>query len=364
MTKIAWWRTDVPASASARVAAAVADEHLSHGPIASELESRLATAFGTPYAVLAPSGSAALLMTMMALGIGPGDEVIVPNITWIATAHAASMLGATVVLADTRPDLPLLDVDAVAGLITPRTKAICPVHLNGRAVDMTTLNALARRHGIHVVEDACQAAFSRTPQGMLGTLGDAGCFSLGVTKLMTTGQGGVVVTRDPALYEALNVLRFHGVVADPLGRESYRRPGFNFKFSDILAALGIEQLDTVPTRIAHVTRIYERYAEALEALPYLRLLPVNRAGGEVPLWTEVEVPERESLMADLAKDGIQTRRTHPVLDAAAHLGNNPGPFPNAARQSREGLILPCGPAQKMESVEHTIAALRRWRPST
>lgn len=357
-----WWRTKIDEGARARITAAIDGENFSNGPVTAELERKFAESLGVPHALLVPSGSAALLMAMVALGIGPGDEVIAPNITWIASIHGAALLGAKVILVDTEADRPLMHCGAVERAITPRTKAIVPVHLNGRAVDMKRLRSLAARHGIRIVEDAAQALFSRSADGYLGTLGDVGCYSLGMTKLISSGQGGLVVTRDESLYRALHTAKYHGVVTDANGDETYTGLGFNMKFNDLAASLAFDQVLTVDERIARVTRIYRAYEAGLGNLPNIRLIEVNVDEGEVPLWTEIRSSRREELMAYLAEHGIGTRRLHPPLHHARHLVGEDVDFPNSIAFGAEGLILPCGPWQPLETVERVISLIRDWRP--
>ena len=359
---ISWWRTSVGEEEIAGVIRALAGEHLSQGVITAEFEAALRHELGVSFVMMTPSGSAALLMAMLAIGVGPGDEVIVPNYTWIASAQGAFLLGAKVVLADTRPDRPVLDVDDVRKRITPRTKVVIPVHLNGRAVDMRALNELAAERGFRVVEDACQALFSRNADGPLGSQSDIGCFSLGVTKLITTGQGGFVATRSEEIFANLRAIKMHGVVTDAEDLETYLRPGFNFKYTDIQAAIGLKQLARAVERQTAVRAIHQRYAPALAALDYLEHVGVDVTGGELPLWIEVTTPHREDLKKFLASRHIETRRVHLPLDHAPHLGK-PGVFPNSQRFSREGLILPCGPSQPLGNVDKVVATLGDFRPA-
>jgi perosamine synthetase len=360
--KITWWRTSVGDEARDRVISTIGAENFSDGPVTRALEREFATALGVPHALLVPSGSAALLLALLACDVGPGDEVIVPDVTWVATAHAAALLGAKVRLVDTRPDLPLMDVTLVEPLIGPKTRVIMPVHLNGRQVDMVALVALAARHGVRIVEDAAQAIFSKAAAGKAGTIGDIGCYSLGMTKLISTGQGGLVVTRDAALHDKLHAAKYHGVTTDHEGIETYSSLGFNFKFNDVAAAVGFDQVLNADDRIAAVCRIYEAYEDGLANLPHLRLLAVDLAAGEVPLWTEIRTPHREALYHYLAQRGIMTRRLHPPLHLAPHLSDDQSRFPCAIKLSAEGLCLPCGPAQSMSNVERVIETLRSWRP--
>lgn len=361
MENISWWRTEVGEPEIDRMVSAIRNEHLSQGPVVAELEQQLAQVLGVPHVMMTPSGSASLLMAMLVAGVGPGDEVIVPAYTWIATAHASRLLGAKVVLADIEAGRPILDIADVERRLTSRTKAVVPVHLNGRAANMPALKKLADKHGFMIVEDSCQSLFSKLGGKPLGTFGDIGCFSLGVTKLITTGQGGFVVTSDPKLYEKMRAIKTHGVTTDDRGLETYVFPGFNFKYTDFQAALGIGQLAHAEKRIAHVKKIDQRYREAFPTLPYLHHVAVDVAGGEVPLWVEVETAERERLKDYLDANGIQTNRVHLSLDHAPHLGPQDG-CGNAHAFAKRGLILPCGPTQPLENVDRVIDTLRRFNP--
>lgn len=358
--QISWWRTGVGEEEVSKVVESIRAERISGGVVTAELEAALGETLGVPYVVCTTSGSMALTLALMTLGVGPGDEVIVPNRTFMATAHAALMLGATVRLVDVVPEIPALDVAQVEAAITPRTRAIMPVHLNGRAVDMAALNEIAIRHGIAVVEDTAQAMLSKGSGGWLGTQSDLGCFSLGMTKLLSTGQGGFVVTRDEKLYRHMRRVQNHGVV-DTL-KDSYEFMGSNFKFNDVLASIGLAQLARGPAKVAHVTEVYETYAAAIEDLDFLEIVPVNIGEGEAPLWTEVVVPSRNArahLMEFLSARGIESRQFLPDLDLSPYL-NNTGRFPNSRKFGNGGMFLPGGPTQPIENVHATIAALREY----
>lgn len=357
MEKIFWWRTTFGSDEIAAVGQAIAAEHISQGPVTAEFESRVAISLDVPYALVTTSGSVALLMAMMALGIESGDEVIVPNRTWIATAHAAMLLGARVVLVDSLPDIPAMDVTLIREKITPRTKAIIPVHLNGRAVDMDGIRQLAEEYGLKVVEDACQALFSHNSSGLLGTQSDIGCFSLGVSKLISTGQGGIVVTRDSDLYEKLKLVRNHGVVDN--FTDCWQQLGCNFKFTDILASIGIVQLGLAPERIRLIREVYARYREGLEEVSSLRLLPVREDAGELPLYVEVLCERRDDLIGFLNTKGIQARPSLPSLNTSPYL-ENMGEFPNSLKFAQQCMYLPCGPAQSSVNIDRIIRCVREF----
>jgi perosamine synthetase len=324
------------------------------GEVTADFERRLARVLDVPYVTATTSGSMALLMGLLAVGVGPGDEVIVPNRTWIATAHAVLLAGAKPVFVDVERDRPIVDASAIEGALTARTKAIMPVHLCGRSADMEEIHRIAAERGLRVVEDAAQALGSRNSRGTLGSQSDVGCFSLSVAKIISTGQGGFCATRDGAIHERLTLLRTQGVrdVIDA----SYTGFGFNFRFNDVLAAMGLGQLDRLPGRIEKVVEIYRRYETGLDGLDFLRLVPVDIAAGEVPVYVEVLCDDRPAVMSFLAALGIQTRPFYPDLDLAPHLGP-PGDFPNSRVFAEHGLFLPCGPAQAMQAIDEVIESL-------
>lgn len=350
---LSWWRSSVGEAEAASARDAILGEHLTQGPCAEEFEKALSGALQVPYVVTASTGTTALVMSMMAAGIKPGDEVIVPNRTWIATANAPALLGAKVVLVDVLPDRPLMDTAQLRRKITGKTRAIIPVHLNGRSVDMNEVNETARQHGLVVVEDACQSLFSRNHSGFLGTQSDMGCFSFGVTKLITTGLGGAVVTRDRQLYEALKLIRSNGTPTNIT--PTYSNIGCNFKCSDILASIGSIQLSQAEDKIRHLKTVYHRYKEGLRALPWIRLLEIQ-TDYEIPLYVEVLCKQRKELFEHLNSLGIFPRPALPNLDAAQFLATSEK-FPHAAIFAEEGLFLPCGSAQPLQNVDRVIEAL-------
>ena len=354
---ISWWRTKFGDEEIRGITEAIVSEHISQGPITTEFENLLAQALGIPYVVATTSGSTAILMALMALGIQAGDEVIVPNRTWIATAHAPRMLGAKVVLVDVRPDIPVMDVNLVRKKITSRTRAIIPVHLNGRAVDLEQLQNIAKEYGLYVIEDAAQSFLSQHSGKYLGTESDVGCFSLSVAKLISTGQGGFVVTKDSSIYERLKKIRTHGV--DDVIHCVYSQMGFNFRMTDLQASIGIAQLKGIQNRIGHIKKVYGKYVSELKQLPFLKLIPVSMTIGEIPIYVEVLCEERDRLVSFLASHGIQARPFYPDLDTADYLGVS-GEFPNSRIFGKYGLVLPCGSSQPLENIDRVIEVLRSY----
>jgi perosamine synthetase len=355
--EIPFWYLEIGAEESAAVADAMARKRFSMGPVVAAFEAEIARQLDVPYALCTASGTAALLMGLAVHGIGSGDEVLVPTRTFIATAHAALLLGAKAVLVDCKPDHPTLDVEDAARKITSRTRAIMPVHLNGRGADMVAVMELAARHGLVVIEDACQGLFSRHPLGYHGTIGNAGCFSFSMVKLVATGQGGAIVTRDKSTCDRLRRFRDNGV-ADVISH-TYLGPGGNFKYTDVAASIGLVQIRRREKKVAHVNAIYRRYRDGLTGLPHLSVLPVDLDGGEVALWTEVTSPQRERLMDFLSQRGVQTRKFVPCCHTGPHFAVQ-GPFRHSERFGRDGFNLPCGPDLDLGMVDKTIEIIREF----
>jgi len=358
MSKIGWWSTFLGEEEIAAANEAMAAKSFSQGAVTQALENEIATHLGVKGAIVTTSGSSAILMTLLAANIGPGDEVIVPDVTWIATANAVHLLGAKVVLAETEPNRPVLDVERVATLITDRTKAILPVHLNGRAVNMQALQDLAKEKELIVIEDAAQALASKHHGRFLGTIGDMGIYSLSLTKLVSTGQGGVVVSNDQDLLDRLQSVRVHGV-ANYGGEERYMGMGFNFKFTDVLAGIGRAQFARLDAKVAHVTQVYKRYQKGLEGAKGLSIIPVDIENGEVPVWTEVLCENRAAVIDFLDSRDIGSRPYHPAIHTAPYLSDAPE-HANALTFATQGLVLPSGPSQPFKAVDETIAALKEY----
>jgi len=343
LKKISWWRTSFGEEEIQRIADSIRGECVSQGKVTAEFEQKLAEFLEVEHVVAVSSGSVALLMALMAVGVQPGDEVIIPNRTWIATAHAVHLLGGKVILVDVEADRPIIDVIQIEKVITPRTKAIMPVHMNGRSADMREIKKIALKHGLSVVEDAAQAIASRNADGYLGTQSDIGCFSLSVAKTIATGQGGFAVTNDNQLAKQMRAIRTHGVenVKDP---EFWVMPGFNFRFTDIQASIGIEQLKRLPERVKYLCELYSIYTEGLKDSPFEQI-PVDMKAGEVPVYIEYLVENRSTWIERLESEGVETRPFYPDIDKAKYLSKQKHIFPNSKKYGLKGVYLPSGPSQ-------------------
>lgn len=356
---IPWWRTDLGRNEISQIEKSILNRHISQGPVTEELEIRLARFLDVPYALLTTNGSVALVMALIACGVGPGDEVIIPGLTFIATAQAPLLLGAKVNLVDVEKNRPIIDVAEIESAISDETKAIIPVHLNGLSADIKGIRELAKRYDLLVIEDAAQALGSKNPDGYLGTQSHIGCYSLGITKLITTGQGGLVVTESEETYQRLRRIRNHGLPSPSERR--FETIGCNFKQTDILASLGLAQFSRIQHNIHALRKIYRFYKTELSDMDYLKMIEVDERSGELPLWAEVLCAERDRVINLLWERRIQAKPFDSALCEFSYLKSR-GVCKNSALFSRYGLILPSGPDQPMEDLRKTVEVLREISP--
>lgn len=277
---------------------------LTNGPAVAEFERSFAAMHHAEHGVAFANGTVALAAMYLALDIGPGDEVVVPSMTFISTATSVLHVGATPVFADVAPDTFNLDPADVAGRLTPRTKAIVAVHYGGQAADLDELRALADDAGVALLEDAAEA-HGATYQGRpVGAIGRMGMFSFTPTKNMTTGEGGMVVTDDSALAERLRLLRNHGQT----GRYEHASLGYNWRLSDILAAVGNVQLGKLPAVLERKRALAAALSARLEELDGI-VPPVVRPDRDhvFMLYTTLVDRDRDELRDHLLAAGVEAR---------------------------------------------------------
>jgi len=354
---INWWNLELGQEEIDAVTSAIKNRYVSMGRLTEEFEDALAQTLCVPHVVCVPSGTAALMISSMAAGVGPGSEVIVPDRTFVATAHAPMILGGFVRLVDTKPESPVMDESLLEGLISNRTKAIIPVHLNGHAANMDAINAIAERHRVTVIEDACQAFGSRSKGRLLGTLSRFGCFSLGLTKLVTTGQGGFVTCHTTEDWVTLRKIRNHGVF-DVFKDGASNMVAGNFKLTDLQASIGLAQLAKFQQKCRHQLEVYLRYRQELAEVKCLRCAGVNVEGGEVPLRPEYLCTDRDKFITEINRHGINVVAHTHSLNELPYLHIPGASFPNSQFHHARALILPCGPDQPKSNVDRVIAVIR------
>jgi dTDP-4-amino-4,6-dideoxygalactose transaminase len=293
----------------AAVAAVLASGQLAHGPRVREFEARFAAWCGVRHAVATTSGTSALHLALLAHGLGPGDEVITPSFSFVASANCALFVGARPVFADIEPDYYTLDPADVAARLTPRTRAIIAVHLYGQPCNMDALSALAEARGLVLIEDACQAHGARWRGRIVGAHGTA-CYSFYATKNMTTGEGGMLTTNDDALAARARLLREHG---SPV-RYRHETLGYNLRLTDIQAAIGLVQLSRVEALNSR-RQANAAYLDArLRGCAHVRLPRVRPEATHVYHQYTLRLVDRDrdAAMAALAAAGIDSGVYYPL----------------------------------------------------
>jgi perosamine synthetase len=302
------------------------------------------------------NATVALTIALQGLGIKPGDEVIVPDFTFIATANAVSLAGATPVFANVSAETFTLDLADAQRRISPRTKAILPVHLNGRAPDMRALEELARKYNLAVVEDAAQAMGSAQRGQYLGTFGDAGIFSLGTTKIITSGQGGIILTRRKDLHESFVRIKDHGRLVR--SAEIHDTIGFNSKFTDLQSALALAQLRKLPERIEKKRELFRWYQELLIGIFGATVPPMDLSEA-VPWFVDLLCEDRAGLESHLTVERIGTRRFYlPIHSQPCY--RTEGSFPNTEQISARGLWLPSSVNLSRAEVATVCSEIAAW----
>lgn len=318
----------------------------SQGGYLRKFEAALAEFLGVEHALAVSNGTVALHLALVTLGIGPGDEVIVPDLTFAASASAVVHAGATPVLVDVERTSWTLDLDKAASAIGPRTRAIMPVHLYGQPADMDGVKALADRHGLLVIEDAAEALGSTWKGRRVGSIGDASTFSFFANKIVTTGEGGMVVFADSAKAGRARRLRDHGM--NPAKRYWHDEIGFNYRMTNMQAAIGVAQMERIESFIQGKLALAERYREGLSGIAGI-VLPVERAEVVNTYWSYSillsdcpSMEERDRVIARLARLGIGTRPLfyplHSMPAFRAFAGNRD--FSVTDHLSARGLSLP------------------------
>ena len=301
-----------------------------------EFEKMVAKFVGSRYALAVNNGTVSLAIALMALGIGRGDEVIVPDFTMVGSSNAVLLAGATPILVDVRKKDFTLDLNEVVRKISRKTKAIMPVAMNARAPDMVGIKKIAKKYGLFIVEDSAQALGSYYKGRHLGTFGEIGSFSFSTPKIITTGQGGVLVTNSKRLGNKMYRIKDFGRIDRKA--QKHDTVGFNFKFTDIQAAVGIAQMKKLKKRIEWKREMYRIYQEELKNVKEIEMLPTDLTQ-TTPWFVDIFVNNPLSLKKFLNQREIGTREFYPAIHSLKPYRSR-GRFPVSSWASKHGLWLP------------------------
>jgi perosamine synthetase len=332
----------------------------SKGAYVKKFEAMLASWCRVRYAVAVSSGTGALHLALLAMGIGPGDEVIVPALSYVASANAILYSGACPVFVDIDPQTWNLNLSLVEAKITRKTKAIMVVHLYGHLVEMDRLLEIARKYQLWVVEDACEALGAEYKGLQAGAIGDVGCFSFYANKLITTGEGGMFVTDNDVLAEKVRSLRNQAAY----GRGYHHTQiGFNYRMSNLEAAVGVAQMEQIEKFIAARSRVVQLYDQFLEGIPGISFYQ-EPAWGKNVCWLYSVIIEddyglsRDGLINRLEEGGIESKPFFEPLTTLPHFFNGEA-FPVAQSLSGKGISLPSSINLGVEQVEYITRIIRK-----
>ncbi|MBU1092673.1 DegT/DnrJ/EryC1/StrS family aminotransferase, partial [Patescibacteria group bacterium] len=324
-----------------------------------DLEKMIAEYVGAKYCSVVSNGTVSLTLAMIAYGIGPGDEVVVPDYTMVASANAVKLAGAEVVFADIDPGNLCLNLEQIQKAVSSRTKAVLLVTINGRyPSDLEQIVAFCKDNGLKLIEDAAQSLGSRKDGKHLGTFGDIGSFSFAAPKIITTGQGGALVTDDEKIIEKIRLLRDFG--REKSGADHYLTMGWNFKFTDIQAVIGIEQMKKLPWRVERKKEIYKLYRQHLDGISELDFIP-TKLEDTTPMFVDILVPadKRDGLAEYLRQKGIHTRTFYPALHAEP-VYQRDGSYPVAEKTSKQGLWLPSSSKLTNDEIDHICGVVNSF----
>jgi len=335
-----------------------------NGRFITEFQNEFAAFCGSKYALACSNGTVTLHLIAKALGIGPGDEVIMPTLTYVATANAVAECGATPVFVDSDPDSWNVSPEAIEAAITPRTKAIITVDLYGLACDMTAIMDIAKRHGLHVIEDSAEAHGAKWNGKCVGSMGIAGSFSFFGNKIITCGEGGMIVTDNEELYEKMKLLRSQGV--DPSKRYWHVVRAYNYRMTNMQAAVGLAQLEQIDWHIAQRRRVAETYkklfAEKLEGYVDIQKYPEEENHvywmNSIILGDKVS-KSRDQVMAEMEACNIEMRPLFYPMHIMPPYFDSSVNCPVAMRLSARGINLPSHANMNEEKIGYVVDCLQK-----
>jgi len=341
MKKISWWEPLLDSSDSKAASKIIKLNYPNEGLFTKKLEKKLSSLLKVKHCICVTSGTMAIFLALKSLGIKKEDEVIVPDITFAATANAVNLCGAKTVLVDVSKESLTIDVNLLEKKINSKTKAIIPVHVSGRGAEMKKILKIAKRHKIPVIEDAAEAFMSKYNNKYLGTFGLLGCFSFSANKIVTSGQGGFIATDDSKLDRVIRKLKNQGIVGRSDGGNTiHHQHGYNFKYTNLQAAIVLNQIKSLNRRVSRLKRHYKIYKHNLNNLKKVKVFNFEISNGEFPLWTDIWCEKRDQLHSYLIKKKIDCRKFWYPLHTQKPFKANNKDFKNSKKIFKNLLWLP------------------------
>lgn len=353
---IPWWWNAIPVESKILACQTISDNFFTMGTVTQKLESELSNALGIPNIVLTNSGTSALVISLMLANIKSGDEVIVPALTWIASAQSAKILGANVKVVDINPETKCMDPMLFKNSINEKTKAVIPVFLNGRSPESDQIRDIASRSGIKVIEDRCKALGTSFSRGYKNNLIHSQVFSLGMISYISIGYGGFLGIEDPELANRARVIRDHGMQRYP---EKYLEMGCNFKVSDVLAAIGLSQVDLLDKRIKHTLILQDIYQSILGNKQGIKVENFSKLGSDIATYIEITLEndiDSNKFVKDCEKKGVQVMPYHAPLNEAMYLDAQK--CPNSDELAGRLIAVPSGPGTSIEQAKTSAMVIQ------
>jgi len=361
MKKIGWYEPVFGAREKELVGKVLDSGYLNEGPMTKELEDKLSDYLNVKHVILTTSGTSALFLALKADQVirEINDyEVIVPDLTCIATANAVKLAGAEPVLTDIEDKRFCINYDDIARKLTDKTKAIIAVQMIGRSCDMNKLEKISKENNLTIIEDAAGCLGSKTERGYLGTFGKAGCFSLQANKIITSGQGGVVVTDDDNYNEMIRRIKDQG----RLSKQEWTYPveGYNFKYNELSAAVTLAQFERLESKKRDLVDQRQLYEEELKNTPQIFMPELNYDLGEVPLWVDMTVQNRDGLASYLTENDIATRNAWPPVHRNGAYLQDDANFPITTRIVGDAIWPPNGPTITSEDIKYVCSKIKEF----
>lgn len=361
MELIPWAKPDLWGNEGKYISEALESTWISGGPFVEKFEKDFAEFSNVRYALATSNGTTAVHLAYLGLGLGHGDEIIVPGFAFMAAANMALNISAQPVFADVDPDTWCMTAETIEKCITKNTRAIVPIHTYGNVCDMDPILSLGKKHGIPVIEDTAEAFTSRYKGKLAGTMGTIGTYSFQATKIITTGEGGMVTTNDENLRDKMVMHRSHGML-----RKTYywhELPGQNFRLTNLQAAMGVAQMEKLDTIIAGRKRVCSRYIELLSGQDAFKLQLFANDVDALPWAIAMELdpkafPQgRDTVLQQMREKHVETRPGFYAASLMKHIYPNAGSIPHSEAISKQVISLPTFPTLKDDQIDYITSSL-------
>ena len=362
MKKINFWETDVGLKDFIYQKKIFQQNFPNEGNYVIKLQNQIKKMLQVKYCIALPSCTSALYLAVKILNLKKNQEILIPNITFAASANAAFMAGVKIKFVDVNPETLNIDLSDLRKKINKNTKAIMPVHVSGRACDMSSIMKIAKKKKLYVIEDAAEAFLSKYKKNFLGTIGDMGCFSLSPNKIFTSGQGGLLVTNNKQYYKKLSVFKTQGRVGSTTGgNDLHISAGGNFKLSNISAGLAITQLKKVNSRKKILIKNHLNYKNGLKKLQKLKIVNFDIKNNELPLWTDIICEKRDKLFNYLKKNNIICRKFwYPLSKKNFYSNQKHNSFKNTKKIENKIMWLPSSFMMKSKDQRYIINKILKF----